>query len=94
MPPLETDQIASPVFSTNALIHCATDERKKALLPGTISTAAGSAAAGKKISLMNLGIALDPSPLMVAVGAIIGVRAGVSLMVGFRVYRKLRAGGR
>jgi uncharacterized oligopeptide transporter (OPT) family protein len=35
-----------------------------------------------RVSLMNLGFALDPSPLMVAVGAIIGVRAGISLLLG------------
>lgn len=54
---------------------------KKLALPG--SMAAGSTSAGTSAYTMgNLGFALDPSPLMVAVGAIIGIRAGASMIVG------------
>lgn len=34
------------------------------------------------MSLKNLGFALDPSVLMVAVGAIVGIRAGISMLAG------------
>jgi putative OPT family oligopeptide transporter len=47
--------------------------------------AAGSAlaAAGTgRVTLTNLTFAIDPSPLMVAVGVIIGPRAGASLLLG------------
>lgn len=40
------------------------------------------AAAGKSLSAGNLGFALDPSLLLVGFGAIIGTRAGVSLLAG------------
>ena len=49
----------------------------KLYLPGRFTTAkAGS------VSLHNLGFALDPSLLMMGFGAIIGIRAGASLMLG------------
>ena len=61
------------------VIHLA--KWKKWGLPG--SFAAGTSTAGTgAYTLGNLGFALDPSPLMVAVGAIIGVRAGASMIVG------------
>lgn len=62
------------------VVHFA--EIAKLAVPGSIAAAPGGALAGRQISLMNLGFALDPSPLMVAVGAIIGVRAGLSMMLG------------
>ncbi|MFW5920209.1 MAG: OPT family oligopeptide transporter [Polyangiales bacterium] len=49
---------------------------KLALPGGYTSGKAGS------VSLNNLGFALDPSLLMVGFGAIIGIRAGASLMLG------------
>lgn len=53
----------------------------KLALPGSY-TAGPGALAGQPVSMLNLGWALDPSPLMVAVGAIIGPRAGVSMLLG------------
>ncbi|MBK7578919.1 MAG: OPT/YSL family transporter [Myxococcales bacterium] len=35
-----------------------------------------------KVSLTNLGFALDPSPLMAAVGVLVGIRASTSLFLG------------
>lgn len=55
---------------------------KKLGLPGSIAASSGSAAGTSQYTLSNLGFMLDPSPLMVAMGAIIGVRAGASMMVG------------
>jgi putative OPT family oligopeptide transporter len=46
------------------------------------SWAALRTAAPSGISFFNLGIAFDPSLLMLGFGAIIGMRAGVSLLVG------------
>ncbi len=49
------------------------------------SWAAGAPVAAKgisKISLTNLGFALDPSPLMAAVGVLVGFRAAASLFLG------------
>lgn len=54
-------------------------------IPGGLSVAPGGALAAKGytgISLKNLGFALDPSLMMVAVGAIIGLRACASMMLG------------
>ncbi len=45
--------------------------------PTAIKTAGGST-----ISATNLGFVLDPSLLMIGFGAIIGIRAGVSLLIG------------
>ncbi|MFW6067231.1 MAG: OPT family oligopeptide transporter [Myxococcota bacterium] len=53
--------------------------------PAFFATAPGSALARQgvgRVTLGNLGFALDPSPLMMAVGAIIGMRAAVSLLLG------------
>ena len=58
---------------------------KKVAFPGSIATVEGGVMAGKgfsSITLNNLGFALDPSPMMVAVGAIIGLRACASMMLG------------
>ncbi len=66
-----------------ALIHFA--KIKKLLLPGSVSAASGGAAASAgitKYTLPNLGFVLDWSPLMVAVGALIGIRAGWSMLLG------------
>jgi len=55
------------------------------LLPFGYRPAVGSALAERGIrhvSLGNLTFALDPSPLMLAVGVIIGPRAGLSLLLG------------
>jgi len=60
-------------------------EIPKVGLPGAVTTAAGGALRAKglsKMTLSNLGFALDPSLLMVGFGAIIGMRAGASLMLG------------
>jgi len=57
----------------------------KVAFPGSLSTASGGVLAGKghtAISLKNLGFALDPSIMMIAVGAIIGMRAAASMMLG------------
>lgn len=54
-------------------------------LPGSYAVATTSAlftAGVRRVSLANLTFAFDPSPLMVAVGAIIGLRSGISLLVG------------
>ncbi len=50
-------------------------------IPGSV--AAGSTTAGtSSYTLANLGFVLDPSPLMVAMGVIIGIRAGASMLLG------------
>lgn len=57
----------------------------KLALPGTISASSGGALAQKGIAgatLHNLTFALEPSLLMVGVGGLIGIRAGVSLLLG------------
>jgi putative OPT family oligopeptide transporter len=46
------------------------------------SWAALRAAAPSGVSFANLGIAFDPSLLMLGFGAIIGLRAGISLLIG------------
>lgn len=51
-------------------------------LPGTIGAKTGAASGATKYTFANLGFSLDPSVLMIGVGAIIGLRAGVSLMFG------------
>ena len=52
-------------------------------IPGSFASSGALKSAGlAKVSLKNLTFALDPSPLMVAVGAIIGLRASASLMLG------------
>ena len=57
------------------------DAVKNWSLPGSV--AAGSTTAGTSAyTLGNLGFALDPSPLMIAIGSIIGIRAGASMMIG------------
>ena len=53
--------------------------------PGGLKTAAGGTLATQghtAMSLKNLGFALDPSIMMIAVGAIIGMRAAASMMLG------------
>lgn len=53
--------------------------------PGALGTKSGGVLAGKglkSISMKNLGFALDPSIMMIAVGAIIGLRAAASMMLG------------
>lgn len=64
-----------------ALIHFA--KIKKLLLPGSMNASGAAAGAGiTKYTLPNLGFVLDWSPLMVAVGALIGIRAGWSMLLG------------
>ena len=58
---------------------------KKVPLPGGLSTKAGGTLAEQgygKLTAYNLGFALDPSVMMIAVGAIIGLRATASMMLG------------
>jgi len=57
----------------------------KLALPGAVPAAAGGALAQKGIAgatLHNLTFALEPSLLMIGVGGLIGIRAGVSLILG------------
>ncbi|MCP4739172.1 MAG: OPT family oligopeptide transporter, partial [Bosea sp.] len=64
----------------NILFHI-----KKISFPGALAVKDGGALAGKgltKISMKDLGFALDPSIMMIAVGAIIGLRASASMMLG------------
>src|SRR5690606_31767721 len=51
---------------------------------GALVTSGGAAgkAAVSKVSFYNLGFALDPSLLLFAMGGIIGIRAGISLLLG------------
>jgi len=52
-------------------------------LPFSVPTwSALRAAAPSGVSFANLGIAFDPSLLMLGFGAIIGLRAGISLLIG------------
>ena len=56
-----------------------------AAVPGSVATAPGGVMAAQgvtSVSLKNLTFAFDPSLLMVGVGAIIGFRAGVSMLLG------------
>jgi putative OPT family oligopeptide transporter len=58
---------------------------KKLSFPGSLSVKPGGVLAEKGLSSMsmkNLGFALDPSIMMIAVGAIIGMRAAGSMMLG------------
>ncbi|MBI2376930.1 MAG: OPT/YSL family transporter [Deltaproteobacteria bacterium] len=50
-------------------------------LPGSISAKTATAGA-TSYSFGNLGLSLDPSVLMLGIGAIIGLRAGISLIIG------------
>jgi len=53
------------------------------IAPGTVSLAGLIRSAGpSNVSLGNLGLALDPSLLMVGFGIIIGFRTGLSLLIG------------
>jgi putative OPT family oligopeptide transporter len=57
----------------------------KLAIPGSLATKAGGTMAGKgfgAVTLKNLGFAVDPSAMMIAVGAIIGFRACVSMLLG------------
>ena len=64
-----------------ALIHFA--KVPKLAFPGSLAASGAAARAGvTSYTLPNLGFVLDWSPLMVAVGAIIGLRAGVSMLLG------------
>lgn len=51
-------------------------------LPGTIAAQGAGAATTTGYTLGNLTLALDPSVLMIGTGAIIGLRAGASLLLG------------
>lgn len=51
-------------------------------LPGSLAAGAGSASGVSRFTLANLGFSIEPSVMMVGVGAIIGLRAGVSLILG------------
>lgn len=53
-----------------------TKEIAQVAIPGSVAVGA------RRLSLMNLTIGLDASPLMVAVGALGSVRTGVTLLVG------------
>lgn len=57
-----------------ALIHYA--KIPHVALPGAI------AAGGRRVTMMNATVALDPSPLMIAVGALGSLRTGVSMLTG------------
>ncbi len=57
-----------------AIVHFA--EVKNLALPGTI------AVAGRPVTLMKLTFAIDASPLMIAVGALGSLRAGISMLAG------------
>lgn len=55
----------------------------KAALPGAFAATGAAAQAGARmVTLKNLTFALDPSMLLAAVGAIIGIRAAASMMLG------------
>jgi OPT family oligopeptide transporter len=55
----------------------------KGLVPGSFTASGSLADAGvRTLSLKNLTFALDPSLLLTAVGAIVGMRAGVSMLLG------------
>lgn len=55
----------------------------KLALPGSLAAPAALSQKGiASVSLYNLSFALEPSLLMVGVGGLIGIRAGVSLLVG------------
>ena len=61
---------------------------KKWYLPGAFEAGSGGWLASKgysSLSLKNLGFALDPSLMMVGVGALIGFRACASMMLGAAV---------
>ena len=51
-------------------------------LPGAISLSGAAPQGISAATLKNLGFALDPSLLMIGVGALIGIRAGASLLLG------------
>lgn len=51
-------------------------------VPGTFTLPLAGEATGLSVSLKNLSILLDPSPLFFGFGAIIGIRIGLSLLIG------------
>lgn len=55
---------------------------KNVSIPGSLAAGSSSAAGTSTYTLANLGFVLDPSPLMVAMGVIIGIRAGASMLLG------------
>lgn len=55
----------------------------KLSIPGSLKATGAAAAKGhSSITLKNLGFAVDPSLMMIAVGAIIGFRACASILIG------------
>ncbi len=50
--------------------------------PLSLTASSSSAAGVGKYTFANLGLSFDPSVLMLGVGAIIGIRAGISLLFG------------
>jgi uncharacterized oligopeptide transporter (OPT) family protein len=64
--------VGGAVFAAAAKLLTHVTDVKPLPLPGRLGPA----------TLGNLGFALDPSPLMIGVGVIVGPRAGASLLVG------------
>ncbi len=77
--------LAGAVVASGLKVAVTVAKIAKAGVPGTVATAEGGAMAAKgatSVSLKNLTFAFDPSLLMVGIGAIIGFRAGVSMLLG------------
>lgn len=51
-------------------------------LPGAVGAKAGAASGATSYTFANLGLALDPSVLLFGIGGIIGLRAGISVLLG------------
>lgn len=69
---LAASAVAGALKALIELLHVA-----KLALPGSIAIAGA-----RRASMMNLTVGLDPSPLMVAVGALGSLRTGVTMLVG------------
>lgn len=72
--------IGAALFATTLKILEVVLKLPKIGLPGAVALRSG--AGPERATLYNLGFAFEPSVLMVGVGALIGFRAGVSLLLG------------
>lgn len=75
--------VAGMILGGGAKLLIKFAEIKKLKLPGTIAASGAAQASGAtSFSLAKLTFAVDPSPLFWAVGAIVGIRAGASMLIG------------
>ncbi|MEM1416455.1 MAG: OPT family oligopeptide transporter [Myxococcota bacterium] len=74
--------LAAGVIAAIAKITVDVAKIGKLPLPFSVAAKNGSASGVASFSAKNLGFALDPSMMLPAVGALIGLRAGLSILLG------------